>query len=398
MTAREFARAQESEPNSAPRVWRTSSGLTKATFVELKDGAVQLQRQDGSTVSIAIERLSEADQEFVKSRAGGDKTAHDAPPIKPGVGGGTSEIESKCQDLCEQITKGYKGKEAGGKATIAVVEFSDLSGGVTDFGRLLSEELITKLFATGKYKVIERLHLNKAIAEHKLQWQGIVDPKSAKELGRILGADAIVSGTIATVGNSLRVNARLFSTETGELLSVAAVTVVKDAVKDLLGKTGGEGEEPITPPTKMSIKEATVAGKHYIGTLTWNEHRQRILVNFIEQDGFLIRAEVSNPDSPKQKRVFAGELLADAKPEQDSSIYPIQMSSVGENNYDAMDGDNYQFYCYVGLPLKLRLTDTGLEGTSKDRTIHLKPGTATVRSPKDPAGSRPSLGSRRTHK
>ena len=95
-----------------------------------------------------------------------------------------------------------------------MVEFSDLSGGVTDLGRLLSEELITDLFSTRKYKVIERQLLNKIVAEHELEVQGIVEPKSAKALQEILGVDAIVSGTIADLGDSVRVNTRLISTET----------------------------------------------------------------------------------------------------------------------------------------------------------------------------------------
>ena len=102
------------------------------------------------------------------------------PGPRPTQTGAKSELELKCEDLCEQITTSYKAKEAGVKPTIAVVEFSDLSGNVTDLGRLLSEELITKLFSAGKYKVVERLLLNKVIAEHKLQVQGIVDPKSAR--------------------------------------------------------------------------------------------------------------------------------------------------------------------------------------------------------------------------
>ena len=101
--------------------------------------------------------------------------------------------------------------------------------------------------ATGNYKVIERLLLNKAIAEHKLRLQGIVDPKSAKELGKILGVDAIVSGTIADRGDSSRVNARLISTETGEVLSAAAVMVRRDK-EAAVG--GGQKEERATDDRK----------------------------------------------------------------------------------------------------------------------------------------------------
>ena len=170
-------------------------------------------------------------------------------------------MDQRSKELCEQITKSYSGKGGGKKPTLAVVEFSDLSGVVTNFGRLLSEELITKLFSTGNYEVIERLLLNKIIAEHKLQFQGIVDPKSAKELGKILGVDAIVSGTIADLGKSFRVNARVISTETGQVLSVAAATIAKDeATRVLLGGQGvdpGGTDDPGIPyqPAKLPFRE-----------------------------------------------------------------------------------------------------------------------------------------------
>jgi TolB-like protein len=42
------------------------------------------------------------------------------------------------------------------KKKIAVVEFSDLQGNIVDIGRYLSEELITSLFQTHRFTVIER--------------------------------------------------------------------------------------------------------------------------------------------------------------------------------------------------------------------------------------------------
>ena len=293
-------RAQDGAQGGDLRVWRTQAGSysTKASFVKLEDGQVQLLKPDGTPLSIALEKLSDADQEYVRKRTG-DKAAGDTSSANQDDQQEDPDLETKCNRLCEELTKGYKAKDTGGKATIAVVEFSDMSGGVTDFGRLLSEELTTKLFATGKYKVIERFLLNKAIAEHKLQLQGLIDPKSAKELGKILGVDAIASGTIADMGGSLRVNARLISTETAEVLSVAGVTVVKDdAIKNLLEGThlgattsgpSGTGTQPDGDDRgEMTVAKATAVGKHYVGTIIENENRKRISVSFIGQDGFLI--------------------------------------------------------------------------------------------------------------
>ena len=143
------------------------------------------------------------------------------------------------------------------KKTIAVVEFSDLRGNVTDLGRFLSEELITRLYQTKKFRVIERQLLNRVIVEQKLTLSRLVDPASAKKLGKVLGVDAICSGSISELAQSIRVNARLINTETGEVFSVASVEVLKDeSVTMLLGaEPPKQPQETKKPPKGGRVQE-----------------------------------------------------------------------------------------------------------------------------------------------
>ena len=122
-------------------------------------------------------------------------------------------MDQHLTELSKQISDGLTENQ---KQTIAVVEFVDLEGRVTTFGRFVAEELITRLYQTKKFKVIERQLLNKIIAEQKLSLGGMIDQVSAQKLGKLLGVDAIASGTVTDLGKSLRVNARLISTNTGE--------------------------------------------------------------------------------------------------------------------------------------------------------------------------------------
>ena len=153
---------------------------------------------------------------------------------------GQGGLDQRISELSQQIAKEMTEYN---KTTIAVIEFSDLQGNVTDFGRFLAEELITRLYQTKKFKVIERHLLNKIIAEQKLSLTGIVDPTSAKQLGKILSVDAIVSGSITDLAQSLRINARLISTETGEIFAVASTEIFKDESVIKLLQTG------VTTPT-----------------------------------------------------------------------------------------------------------------------------------------------------
>lgn len=153
-------------------------------------------------------------------------------------------LDLRLAELSRQIASKI---EAGQKQKIAVLEFTDLQGSVTDFGRYIAEELITRLYDSNKFKVIERQLLNKVIAEQKLSLTGMVDPASAKKLGNVLGVDAIVSGTIADRGESLKVNARLISSETGEIFSAAATDIAKDKEVLALMNAANPERKPLIP-------------------------------------------------------------------------------------------------------------------------------------------------------
>jgi TolB-like protein len=162
------------------------------------------------------------------------------------------QLDNLAQQISNDLTENQK-------RTIAVVEFSDLKGNVTNFGRFLSEELITRLYQTKKFKVIERQQLNRIIAEQKLSLTGIVDPASAQKLGRVLGVDSIVFGSISDLVKTLRVNARLISAETGEVFAAASIEINKDeAVASLMndGTSNSEGRRSSTSTPQQSSQKS----------------------------------------------------------------------------------------------------------------------------------------------
>ena len=149
-------------------------------------------------------------------------------------------LDSQLDNLTNQIVESLTQKQ---KSKIAVIEFSDLDGNITEFGKYLSEELITRLFLTNRFEVVERNLLNKILEEHKLNMSGLVDENTIKELGRLLGVDAIASGSITDLGENIKVNARLISTETGSVFSVASAKIEKDeTVRVLLDKISSSSQ------------------------------------------------------------------------------------------------------------------------------------------------------------
>lgn len=167
-----------------------------------------------------------------------------------------SNLDESLSDLITQIVNSMP---KGGKTRIAVIEFSDLHGMVDEFGKYLAEELITRLFMTGKFEVIERQLLEKVLSEQNLSLTGLIDAGSAMEIGKLLGVDAIVSGTITDLGISLKVNARIISTETGLVFAVASTEIVKDTtVKVLLSRVTVVRKPNVEKPEKKVVIETEI--------------------------------------------------------------------------------------------------------------------------------------------
>ncbi|MBI5745179.1 MAG: acyloxyacyl hydrolase [Elusimicrobia bacterium] len=118
---------------------------------------------------------------------------------------------------------------------IAIIPFSYADGrtGATKDGSVISERLTIKMINMHKFEIIERSVLDKVMTELKLQNSGMIDATSAQQLGKVLGVEAIVTGTIVeTSGGQIEVNARLIKTETAQAIGASQVTVDKNWIGD----------------------------------------------------------------------------------------------------------------------------------------------------------------------
>lgn len=94
--------------------------------------------------------------------------------------------------------------EGGGKMTIAIVEFRNTSNydGPWALGQGMSDMLATSLFKTGKFRIVERERLEKIMEEKQLARNGEVNSKDLAALGKLIGADYIITGNVTQFGLS----------------------------------------------------------------------------------------------------------------------------------------------------------------------------------------------------
>jgi|TARA_B110001454_G_scaffold190717_1_gene190051 TolB-like protein len=100
---------------------------------------------------------------------------------------------------------------------IAVVDFNgnNISDGEV---KALTDRLRVELFKTKYFKVIEQEMMEEVLKEQGFQQSGCSTDECMVEIGRLIGVEKIIGGSISKVGNTYSISTRIVSVETGSIL------------------------------------------------------------------------------------------------------------------------------------------------------------------------------------
>ncbi len=107
------------------------------------------------------------------------------------------------------------------QTVVAVADFVTDQGKVTRLGRVVTDKIISVLVKSGRFSVLERELIDRVIAEQKFQLSPFADENSAAEFGKILGAEAIITGKLSDLGSVFYLSTRAVDVTTGSLLTSA---------------------------------------------------------------------------------------------------------------------------------------------------------------------------------
>ena len=108
---------------------------------------------------------------------------------------------------------------------IAVLDLQPLTGEATAVDSYLAEELRTRLAQRPGVRTFERALLRQALEELQLGMSDLVDPESARRFGRLVAADAILTGTTMQFSQDVKLTLRALKTETGEVIGAGSTTI-----------------------------------------------------------------------------------------------------------------------------------------------------------------------------
>lgn len=183
------------------------------------------------------------------------------------------------------------GAAASDKPRIAVIEFKNKAdnqywwhGGA----EAMQDVFVTELFKSGKFRVVEREQLAALMQEKNLTLSGDLDPSTAVRVGKLLGVNYLLTGSITEYGVTDKgghgsgigrlpgfsagkrnfvaaVNARLIDTSTGDIVWADEASAQESSVKVSVGGFGGGVDDermfdkvmkPVIQQLVASIKSA----------------------------------------------------------------------------------------------------------------------------------------------
>jgi len=108
---------------------------------------------------------------------------------------------------------------------IAITEFP-YGERFNNLSKDIEDRLYTAMIQRGM-QIVERERLTEILAEQAIEWTGLFDLTSAAELGKLLGVEGVLIGSITDQGETLAIRARLVDVETAQAITAAASSINK---------------------------------------------------------------------------------------------------------------------------------------------------------------------------
>jgi len=153
--------------------------------------------------------------------------------------------------------------ESSRKISIAVLDFETISQEPDrrDLGRAVSEMVVTEFVNNRFFRVVERKQLEKIMNELELDIARAAQPENSSRLGKLLGADAVVIGSLSEIAESFYINIRMVDVESGEAMA-AASSKFKMKKTSLLMRSAA-GKENIRDRIQYNLDALDIAIHNY---------------------------------------------------------------------------------------------------------------------------------------
>jgi len=179
-------------------------------------------RFDGSTVpSCIVSAISQVAASFVKDSSGDPRVvdSHCGCHRVQAVVIDASSFDGGDSDSVLSIMS------SGEKLRLAVMSLSD-----DERLRQVNDIFVTEFTGLKSYEVIPKVDIDKVIAESRFAYSDMADPDKVTELGKLLSAQVLLTGSCGFLAGDVSMNVRIVDVETGKTLVAVSQVVRYDSI------------------------------------------------------------------------------------------------------------------------------------------------------------------------
>ena len=223
-------------------VYRLKMSDSFSASVSGATGENEAATPEEDTRSRADDVMDELDQEIAKQE------------------GGDSQAIASSEQYTSVETSNMAGTGSGAneQMVIALADFVNDDGRISKLGRYMAEKLTPYFTRSDQFQVLERALIDKVLEEQQFQVSAFVDESSSREIGKLLGAETIVSGTISELNDAFYFNTKVVDVSSGKLLT--SVDVETDRTGRLVALYAAELPKPPKEKSKPRIFRARGIG------------------------------------------------------------------------------------------------------------------------------------------
>jgi len=146
-------------------------------------------------------------------------------------------------DMALNNSTTYLTEKIPAKTKVVVLNFTSKWPELSDY---IIEELIGYIVNEGTLTVVDRSNMEVIRKEMDFQLSGEVSDETAQSIGKKLGAQIIISGSMTAIGNTYRLRIRAISVETAQIQGMQNIDVVQDSRSAALTGTAYAGPATVT--------------------------------------------------------------------------------------------------------------------------------------------------------
>ena len=167
------------------------------------------------------------------------------------------EMNSVSLALAESLT-------GAGKNALAVVDFTDRGKTVTDQGLMITKDLSLALADAGRgFWVVSGPYLRKMLKSQQLSEDVLKEnPQAATTLWQVMGIEALITGTLKSRGEMIRLSLKILDTDTAEVIGKWSGDITK---KETISRMVNDA---LTKYNKIDILFNYVGGEPDLGPHT----------------------------------------------------------------------------------------------------------------------------------